>query len=331
MNVTIKLRLAAVAVAVAALFSAAAAQSSWPCGASGSNLTCAKDGDGTLTVSGTGRMEDYAPNGGGMIALSSANAAPAPWNPVKKVVIGNGVTYIGKNTFDNPSIQEPMVSVTVEAETPPNVGDSAFFQGRMTSFWVSLFVPQARINAYKTANVWKDFRYINPSTVTFNAATGTTQSIPPKLVSYGDTVAKPADPVRAGYKLEYWYLDAPPSVPGVGVMPSAWNFSTPITKDITLIAYWSTATSVSGTTSPKLANLAVRQSGRVLRISTPNQATASRCGVELYSVAGKRQNVSPVYHADGLITVPLPTLAAGSYVLRIGDGKNRLERRVLVR
>jgi len=331
MNVTIKLRLAVVAVAVAALLSAASAQSSWPCGASGSDLTCTKDGGGTLTVSGTGRMEDYAPNNGNALLKSNANAAPAPWNPVKRVVVENGITYIGKNTFDNTSLQEPLVSVTVGAENPPDVGDSAFFKGRLTSFWVSLFVPQDCIDAYKAANVWKDFRYINPSTVTFDAATGTTQSITTKLVSYGDTVAKPADPVRAGYKLEYWYLDAPPSCPACGVMPSAWNFHTPVTSDITLIALWQTTTSVSGATSPKLANLAVRQSGRVLRISTPNQAAASRYGVELYSVAGKRQQVSPVYHADGLITVPLPTLAAGSYVLRVGDGKNRLERRVLVR
>jgi len=159
---------------------------------------------------------------------------------------------------------------------------------------------------------------------------GNGSAIPPKLVSYGDTVAKPADPVRTGYDFDYWWLDAPPSNPLIGVMPSAWDFSTPITSDITLIAYWKTATSVLGSNAPKAANIAVRQTGRELKISTPDRA-ASRYGVELYSVSGKRQRVSPVYHADGVITAALPHVAAGSYILRVGGGKSGMERRVLVR
>jgi hypothetical protein len=328
MAATVKSWAAGVAVAVAVSVSGAGAQS-WPCGASGSSLTCTKAGD-TLTVSGTGRMEDYAPNNmGGGLAKSSISATPAPWNPIRWVVIGNGVTYIGKNTFDNTSVQTPMVSVKVDAESPPSVGDSAFFQGRGTSYWVSLFVPQSSVTAYKTASVWKDFVYINPSTVTFS--TGNGSAIPPKLVSYGDTVAKPADPVRDGYVLDYWFLDAPPSNPLIAVMPSAWDFSTPITSDITLIAYWKTATSVLVSNAPKAANIAVRQTGRELKISTPDRAAASRYGVELYSVSGKRQKISPVYHNDGVITVALPHVAAGSYILRVGGGKSGTERRVLVR
>jgi len=78
-----------------------------------------------------------------------------------------------------------------------------------------------------------------PFTVTFS--TGNGSAIPPKLVSYGDTVAKPADPVRDGYVFDYWWLDAPPSNPLIGVMPSAWDFSTPITSDMTLIIVMSDA------------------------------------------------------------------------------------------
>jgi hypothetical protein len=97
-----------------------------------------------------------------------------------------------------------------------------------------------------------------------------------------------------------------------------------------LAAVWKTPTSVLGSNTPNTANIAVRQTGRELRISTPNRA-AARYGVELYSVSGKRQRVSPVYHTDGLITVALPHVAAGSYILRVGDGKSGMERRVLVR
>jgi hypothetical protein len=85
-----------------------------------------------------------------------------------------------------------------------------------------------------------------------------------------------------------------------------------------------------GRKSPNTANITVRQTGRVLKISVNNRATA-RYGVELYSVSGKRQRVSPVYHTDGMITVALPHVATGSYILRVGDGKSGMERRVLVR
>jgi hypothetical protein len=272
-------------------------------------------------------MEDYAPFTGAMPAVplnSSASANPAPWGAVRWVIIENGVTYIGKFTFDNPSIQTPMVSVKVEAEIPPGVGDSAFFQGRSTSYWVSLFVPQSRIADYKNANVWKDFRYINPSTVTFDARNGNAPTT--QLVSYGDTVAKPVNnPVRDDFIFDYWFM-----LPSAGLTPPAYNFSTAITSDIVLAAAWKTATSVLGRNTPNTANIAVRQTGRVLKISTPNRATA-RYGVELCSVSGKRQKVSPVYHTDGLITVALPHVAAGSYILRVGDGKSGMERRVLVR
>jgi hypothetical protein len=262
-------------------------------------------------------MKDYVP--------SMTELGDAPWGGgLRTVVIGEGVTYIGQSAFKgNSNLKE----VTVSAANPPNVGAMAFNMSPIGS--AILRVPQNSVNTYKTADVWKDFGYINPSTVTFNYAqndvTPTTQ-----LVSYGDTINEPADPVRAGFVFEYWYSDAPPSNPFIGVMPSAWDFSTVVQSDMTLIAKWTSSTSVLVKNSPNVANIAVRQTGRVLKISTPNRA-AARYGVELYSVSGKRQKVSPVYHTDGLITVALPHVAAGSYILRVGDGKSGTERRVLVR
>jgi len=305
------------ALGVAVSVSGAGAES-WPCGASGSSLTCTQTSGSnhtaTLTVSGTGAMRDY-----NMCMTETCT----PWGQVDSIVIGSGVTYIGQLAFSGNMGQ--LKEVTVSATNPPAVGNMAF-----DVVGVVLRVPQGSINAYKTADVWKNFGYINPSTVTFS--TGNGSAIPPKLVSYGDTVAKPADPVRDGYVLDYWFLDAPPPPPpSPGVMPSAWDFSTPITSDITLIAYWKTATSVLGSNTPNTANIAVRQTGRELKISTPDRAAASRYGVELYSVSGKRQRVSPVYHADGMITVALPHIAAGSYILRVVGGKSGMDRRILVR
>ena len=63
------------------------------CGAQGDNLKWTLDSEGTLTISGTGDMEDY----------DSLNR-PAPWyykykNIINKVIIENGITSIGTDTF----------------------------------------------------------------------------------------------------------------------------------------------------------------------------------------------------------------------------------------
>lgn len=63
-------------------------------GTCGYNLTWTLDGDGTLTISGTGKMKDYYP---------SNNDTTAPWgeycSSIKSVVIGDGVTSIGDYAF----------------------------------------------------------------------------------------------------------------------------------------------------------------------------------------------------------------------------------------
>ena len=61
------------------------------CGTFGENLTWSLDGAGTLTISGTGAMPDFA------------DASAAPWHElaasVQRVVVEEGVTRIGENAF----------------------------------------------------------------------------------------------------------------------------------------------------------------------------------------------------------------------------------------
>lgn len=69
------------------------ADTSGTCGDSGDNVTWAFEADtGTVTVSGSGKMADH-----------SDDVADRPWhalrNDIKKVVISDGVTYIGENAF----------------------------------------------------------------------------------------------------------------------------------------------------------------------------------------------------------------------------------------
>ena len=71
---------------------AAAAIGSGTCG---DNLTWELSDDGTLTISGTGAMKDY----------STYNSTRAPWakyaSSITRLVIENGVTYVGKYAFYN--------------------------------------------------------------------------------------------------------------------------------------------------------------------------------------------------------------------------------------
>ncbi len=89
---------------------------SGPCGAEGdgSNVTWNLDSDGTLTVSGSGKMKDY----------SSTNRAP--WyehiNKIKSVTITSGVTFIGSYAFEG---CDSLTSVTIEKGVTL-IGISAF-------------------------------------------------------------------------------------------------------------------------------------------------------------------------------------------------------------
>lgn len=61
------------------------------CGANGSNAKWSLDEQGTLTISGKGKIADY---GWGV---------PAPWtghrNTIKKIVIASGITAVGEGSF----------------------------------------------------------------------------------------------------------------------------------------------------------------------------------------------------------------------------------------
>ena len=86
----------------------------WNCGASGANVKAVLNGNGTLTVSGSGQMMDYEDD------------ENAPWyderSSITKAVIESGVTTIGKYAFydcDN------LMSVTIP-NSVTSIGEHAF-------------------------------------------------------------------------------------------------------------------------------------------------------------------------------------------------------------
>ena len=110
-------------------------------GKCGDNLTWTLDGDGTLTISGTGKMEDY---------YLSNNDTTAPWGEncslIKSVVISDGVTRIGYYAFSGCS---SLTSVTIPHGVT-SIGDYAFYNcSSLTSVMIPDSVTSIRSCAFE--------------------------------------------------------------------------------------------------------------------------------------------------------------------------------------
>lgn len=73
-------------------------------------------------------------------------------------------------------------------------------------------------------------------TVTFNTNGGS--RVNSQTVKWNRTISKPANPTKSGATFVGWYCDA--------ALTRQWNFSTPVTYNMTLYAKWSTNQSSSG-------------------------------------------------------------------------------------
>ena len=87
-------------------------------GTCGDNLTWSLDSDGTLTISGSGKMKDYY--------VYDGSTSTPPWYSyriqIKAVVISDGVTSIGSSAFEGCS----SLTSTDIPDGVTSIGDSAF-------------------------------------------------------------------------------------------------------------------------------------------------------------------------------------------------------------
>ncbi|GHT02808.1 hypothetical protein AGMMS49525_06880 [Bacteroidia bacterium] len=128
MKKTIVLTIASLLLTV----SSVAATSSWTSGSTTVVLTA----DSTLTISGTGAMDNYTD-------------VIAPWvvshrHSIKTVVINNGVTSIGKGAF---SYCSSLTSVTCLATTPPTLSNVNFTSVSTDTLYVPATSLDAKIDS----------------------------------------------------------------------------------------------------------------------------------------------------------------------------------------
>ena len=105
-------------------------------GTCGENLTWAYDKTSkTLTISGTGAMDDYAEHG--------------PWNKlnITKVVIEDGVTTIGDSAFYECSIKSIKIPTSVTA-----IGEFAFYATDLDSITIPSSVTSIGDLAFDNCN-----------------------------------------------------------------------------------------------------------------------------------------------------------------------------------
>ena len=85
---------------------------------------------------------------------SLAGGAFAGCSGLTSVTIPNSVTSIEYMAFYNCS---SLTSITCEAATPPSCGENVFYNVPKT---IPLYVPAESVEAYKAADVWKEFSNI---------------------------------------------------------------------------------------------------------------------------------------------------------------------------
>ena len=193
-------------------------------------------GDFSLALGSDGNLYSWGSNSKGQLGRTPTSATPAsrpgmvafPESPRPTGVKFGGTA--GTSLTDN---KDGTWSVT----TPQHAGGKT----DVTVSW-------SRNGPQPDAHL--DYTYINPHTVTFDSAGG--NPVPdPQRITIGKQATRPiTDPAKDGFLFDGWFLkDAN------GKSDVAYDFSQPVTADITLVAHWSPANTGGWSISPDKGNV----------------------------------------------------------------------------
>jgi len=210
-----------------------------------------QDVSATVAIKGSTGLDD--PNEGKAITVTAQVKGPdtegndADWVPQTEVTIPAGETMtaaaLTKQVLEQHGMtcDDGMYTISAKDGTLPNgqtsLGSAQDSQGNWR--WWVLYINGKQsnllaVNYYVKAGDKIEWVFGDgsvsalPHTVTFN--TGEGSAVDSQVVADGAKATKPADPTRDGYVFAGWYADAD--------LKSPYDFSTSVTKDLTLYAKW---------------------------------------------------------------------------------------------
>ena len=146
----------------------------------------------------------------------------AVWRKKSGDLVNNYPVYFNSNGGNYIQTQYISEGGTVIRPANPTKNGYEFVEWQLNGFTYNFSTPVTKsITLYAK---WKDSTK-NIYTVTFN--TGSGSSVPTQHIEEGGLVVRPANPTRTGYKFVEWQLN--------GI---TYNFSSKVTKNITLTAVW---------------------------------------------------------------------------------------------
>ena len=154
---------------------------------------------------------------GQKITVTGDMTLTAVWNELDRYTVsfdlaGGTGTFPAQTVYVNGTATEPETEPTKTGHTFAGwyLGDAPY-----------VFTTPVTGNITLTAH-WTPVEY----TVTFDSAGGS--DVPEQKVQYGSKATEPADPTKSSYTFEGWLLNGAP-----------YDFETPVTGNITLVADWS--------------------------------------------------------------------------------------------
>ena len=233
-----------------------------------------------------------------------------------EVTIPSSVTEIAEMAFQN---CRRLKAIYWLADADCNVGDDAFL-GIASS--ATLYVRQDERSAIRVnGKTWWNVvsQIVEGYEVTFQDGNGHT--LGEQLVKPNGTAIEPTAPTKKGYTFVKWQLDG-----------KKYDFSTPVTQDIKLVAVWKKNEESTPSTpkDPETAVESVQLAGvRVVRnpvgeaLELEGMERAAR--VEVYSVVGAQVHAEAL-RGEPRVVIDAQGWASGVYVVRVvaSDGERTL-------